>query len=51
MNSMMNTTSAGLTVFPADGEAVHEFCDRVTPTSVLQSNFIFCFAAAENRVS
>lgn len=40
-----------LTVFPADGEAEHEFHDRETPTSVLRSSFIFCFAAAENRVS
>ena len=39
-----------LTVFPADGEAEHEFYDRVTSTSVLRSSFIFCFAAAENRV-
>jgi hypothetical protein len=38
-----------LTVFPANGEAEHEFYDRVTPTPVLRSNFIFCFAATENR--
>jgi hypothetical protein len=40
-----------LTVFPADGEADDEFHDRVIPTSVLRSSFVFCFAAAENRVS
>jgi hypothetical protein len=44
-------TTQSSTVFLTDGEAEHEFHDRVTLKSILRSSFIFCFAAAENRVS